>query len=226
MPNTTPPIAAVAFDLDGLMFNTEDLYQQVGGELLRRRGHEFSPELLDAMMGRPGNVSLDIMIRWHKLSDTVEQLAAESDEIFVDILDRQLAPMPGLLKLLAALEQASIPRAVCTSSGRRFVRDVLGRFALEPKFSFLLTAEDVRNGKPDPEIYLQAAGNFGCEPGRMLVLEDSQTGCRAAHAAGAFVVAVPGSHSRHHDFSPARFIADGLTDPQIRRALGLPQDAA
>jgi HAD superfamily hydrolase (TIGR01509 family) len=207
------------------MFNTEELYQQVGSELLRRRGHEFSPELLDAMMGRPGNVSLDIMIRWHQLTDTVEQLAAESDEIFVDILNSQLAPMPGLLDLLAALEQAQIPRSVCTSSGRRFVTDVLGRFDLEPKFSFLLTAEDVRNGKPDPEIYLRAASNFGCPPEQMLVLEDSQTGCRAAHAAGAFVVAVPGSHSRHHDFSPARFIAQGLTDPLIHQALGLPRSA-
>ena len=63
-------IAAVAFDLDGLLVNTEELYQHVGTELLRRRGHSFEPELLDAMMGRPQQVSLKIMIEWHGLADT------------------------------------------------------------------------------------------------------------------------------------------------------------
>src|SRR5436190_20823147 len=94
---------AVVFDLDGLMFNTEELYQSVGTELLRRRGCDFPPELLDKMMGRPARVSLQIMIDWHKLDATVEQLSAETDEIFRDVLPQRLAPMPGLLGLLGAL---------------------------------------------------------------------------------------------------------------------------
>ena len=69
-------VAAVAFDLDGLLVNTEELYQHVGTELLRRRGKAFEPDLLDAMMGRPQQVSLGIMIQWHGLADTVETLAA------------------------------------------------------------------------------------------------------------------------------------------------------
>lgn len=213
------PKAAV-FDLDGLMFNTEDLYQEVGGELLRRRGHEFTKSLLDRMMGRPGRVALQIMIDHHGLPATVDQLTAETDEIFPAILDARLAMMPGLAELLDRLEAAGVPKAVATSSRRSFTTDVLGRFRLEPRFAFLLTAEDVIEGKPHPEIYLKAASRLGVEPGAMVVFEDSRNGCRAAVEAGAVAVAVPGGHSRTHDFTGAALVADSLADPRIASLLG------
>lgn len=218
---TPSPLRAVVFDMDGLMFNTEDLYQDVGREVLARRGKDFPGELLDAMMGRPGNVSLQIMIDWHGLSDTVDQLARESDEVFDGILDARLETMPGLHPLLAALEARGIPKAIATSSGLGFTRRALGKFRFEPRFDFLLTAEDVTQGKPHPEIYLTAAARFGLTPAELLVLEDSQNGCRAAIAAGTFAVAVPAGHSRRHDFTGASLVADTLADPRIYRALGL-----
>jgi HAD superfamily hydrolase (TIGR01509 family) len=220
MPAPVQP-RAVVFDLDGLMFNTEELYQDVGAELLRRRGCVFTPELLDRMMGRPGRVSLQIMIDTHSLSDTVEGLARETEEIFPAILDEHLAPMPGLVDLLAALEKASLPKAIATSSGRRFVENVLSRFAWQPRFEFVLTAEDVIEGKPHPEIYLTAAKRFGLPPGELLVLEDSHNGCRAAASAGTVAVAVPSGHSHTHDFSGATLVADTLADPRIYSLLGL-----
>lgn len=213
---------AVVFDLDGLMFNTEELYQDVGSELLRRRGHAFGPDLLDAMMGRPNRVALQIMIDWHQLPATVEQLAQETDEVFPPILDARLSPMPGLLDLLAALERQSVPKAIATSSGRRFVDNVLSRFALQPRFDFILTAESVTEGKPHPEIYQKAAAGFQLVPGEIAVLEDSANGCRAAVAAGARVIAVPGGHSLNHQFPGAEFIAESLADPRIYELLGLP----
>lgn len=214
-------VRAVVFDLDGLMFNTEELYQKVGTELLRRRGKRFDGELLDAMMGRPPRISLQLMIDWHSLSDTVAELSAESAEIFRPVLDQHLAFMPGLEPLLAALEQREIPKAIGTSSGRQFVNDVLGRFNLAHRFAFILTAEDVIEGKPNPEIYLAAAKRFGLEPAQVMVLEDSANGCRAAVQAGTFAVAVPGGHSRTHDFSGAKYIAASLSDPSILRFLGI-----
>ncbi|MDX1963288.1 MAG: HAD family phosphatase [Pirellulales bacterium] len=215
------PILAVVFDHDGLIFNTEELYQQVGTQLLARRGKTFDLELLDQIMGRPPQVSFPLMINYHGLTDTPEQLARESTEIFTGILDDQLQTMPGLLELLELLEARQIPKAVGTSSGRRFVQKCLGKFELEPRFEFLLTAEDVTHGKPDPEIYLAAARRLQVPPAQMLVLEDSQTGCRAAVAAGAYAVAVPGGHSLRHDFTGAAFIADSLADPRIREVLGV-----
>src|SRR5262245_30163455 len=183
------------------MFNTEELYQEVGTELLRRRGHVFTQDLLDRMMGRPSHVALQLMIDTHTLKATVEELLAETDEIFPGILQKRLAPMPGLVELMRALEESEIPKGIATSSRRSFVEHVLGVFGYQPRFSPILTSEDIRHGKPDPEIYLLAAKWIGVSPGEMMVLEDSENGCRAAVAAGAVTVAVPGEHSRRHDFS-------------------------
>lgn len=214
-------IAAVAFDLDGLLFNTEQLYFEVGDEQLRRRGYRFTPELRDRMMGRPGAVALQLMIDFHGLTATVEELSVESNEIFAGLLVTRLAPMPGAADLLNALEVARIPKAICTSSGRAFVARVLAPFSWESRFEFILSSENVTEGKPNPEIYLAGAERLGVEPSRMLVLEDSQNGCRAGVAAGATVVAVPGDHSRAHDFGGVTLVAESLADRRIWELLGL-----
>jgi len=216
-----PPIRGAAFDLDGLLVNTEELYQHVGTELLARRGRTFELELLDRMMGRPQQVSLQIMIDWHGLADTVETLAGETREIFVDLLDTRLAPMPGAVALVEALAEGGLPRGVATSSGPDFAHDVLSRVGLRDRFGFVLTSADVTHGKPHPEIYERAAERLGVAPAEMLVLEDSENGCRAAVAAGAVVVAVPGGHSRRHDFTGAHLVAESLADPRITRLLAI-----
>ncbi len=212
-------IAAVAFDLDGLMVNTEEIYTEVGSVLLGRRGKQVTRELLDKMMGRQSSDALQIMIDWHQLDDTVEQLQQETDEIFSSLLEDRLAPMPGLLPLLGKLEKSSIPKAVTTSSRRVFVERVLRLIGVADQFQFFLTAEDIVNGKPAPEIYQKAAQQFQVDAGELLVLEDSEIGCRAAIAAGAFTVAVPGKLSQNHNFTGVQLKVNSLADPAIDRAL-------
>ena len=212
---------AVVFDMDGLMFNTEDVYTLVGEELLRRRGYEFTAELKDEMMGLRPQPAFEAMIGHCRLGDTWQELAAESNRLFLDLLDGRLAPMPGLMELLDALERAGIPKAIGTSSSRELVDACLRPFDLEGRFQFILAAEDIVHGKPHPEIYLTAARRFGVPPAEMMVLEDSQNGCLAAAAAGAYVVAVPGEHSREHDFSMASLVVESLADPRLYLTLGI-----
>jgi HAD superfamily hydrolase (TIGR01509 family) len=215
------PMRAVVFDMDGLMFNTEEVYTAVGTELLRRRGREFTAELKDEMMGLRPQPTFETMIRHCKLSDTWEELAAESNRLFIGLLAERLAPMPGLFELLEALERAGVPKAIGTSSSRELVDACLRPFGLGLRFQFILAAEDIVEGKPQPEIYLMAARRFGVLPGEMAVLEDSRNGCLAAAAAGAFTVAVPAAHSREHDFGVAALVVDSLADPRLYRALGI-----
>ena len=212
---------AVIFDMDGLMFNTEDVYFEVGSQLMRRRGCEYTRQLSDAVMGRPPQFCFETMICWHNLDDRWEAMAAESEELFVSLLDGCLAPLPGLMNLLDALEAARLPKAICTSSSRRVLTAVLSRFEMEPRFQFTLTAEDITHGKPHPEIYLKAADRLELPPHEILVLEDSQTGCRAAAAAGTFAVAVPCEHSQNQDFGVASLVLESLADPRLYEVLGL-----
>ncbi len=209
------PIRAVVFDLDGLMFNTEEVFHRSGTELLRRRGKVPSPDLFDRMMGRRPHEALQVMIDLMELSDSIPQLQTESEEIFTAMLDAHLAPMPGLLELLELIERRAMPKGVATSSPRRYLDGLLRRFGLSHRFAMVLTSEDVTHGKPHPEIYLRAAERMGVEPRAMLVLEDSEAGTRAAAAAGAHIISVPHAHSRAHDFSVAKAIAASLADPVI-----------
>ncbi|MDZ4657811.1 MAG: HAD family phosphatase [Bythopirellula sp.] len=220
-PPSTMPLRAVVFDLDGLMFNTEELYQEVGSTVLARRGCSFTPELLNEMMGRQSAKALQIMIEWNNLTDTVEELASESMQVMHGLLGTRLSPMPGLLDLLAALEQANIPKAIATSSGREFLDAVLVQSGLAGRFAFTIAGSEIEHGKPAPDIYLLAAKKHGCLPQEVLVLEDSQIGCRAAVAANTYAVAVPSGHSHTHEFPGARFVADTLSDEWIYRVLGM-----
>ena len=212
-------IRGVVFDLDGLMFNTEEVFHQAGNELLSRRGHEMTRELLSRMMGRRAKESFAMLIEELRLAETVEVLLAESELIFFEMLETRLAPMPGLFELLDELETRGLPKGVATSSSRPYLEMILGRFDLDSRFSFLLTAEDVTQGKPHPEVYQRAAEKLELSPAQLLVLEDSETGSKAAASAGACVVAVPHDYSRDHDFSHVDHVAAGLHDPLIRRLL-------
>ncbi len=212
-----PVIKAVVFDFDGLMVNTEEVFQLSGSELLRRRGKEPTPAVFHAMMGRRSHEALAYLIDIMKLDDTVEQLQQESTEIFFSLLDDILQPMPGLFELLAVIESRGLPKAVATSSERSYLRNLLGKIGLLDRFDVLLTAEDVAHGKPHPEIYLTAAKRLGVAPAEMLVLEDSEMGTQAAAAAGAHIISVPHQHSAHFSFRDAKGIAASLVDPIILR---------
>ncbi len=213
------PIRAVCFDLDGLMFNTEHVFFDAGGELLRRRGHEMTLDVMNVLIGRRPMESFQALVAYLKLDESPEELLAESRVIFHAMLQERLAPMTGLFELLDAIEAAGIPKGVATSSPRFYLNEVLGRFELLPRFCITLTSEDVTQGKPNPEIYLKAARLLSVEPSEMLVMEDSEAGTRAGVAAGAHVVSIPHEFSAAHSFEGARHIAGSLIDPYILQLL-------
>jgi HAD superfamily hydrolase (TIGR01509 family) len=212
-------LRAVVFDLDGIIANTEDLYEQAGETVLGRRGKTYDAELREQIMGRPVVDAIRIMIDCHSLPDQVEDLMSECGDVLKDLIATSLAPMPGAIELLDDLQAVGLPVAVATSATPEYAETVLTRLNLKRRFRFILTAADIHRGKPDPEIYLLAAKQLGIEPVHMMVLEDSANGCRAAVVAGAFTVAVPNRHTANHNFAGARFVADTLADPRIRKAL-------
>ena len=212
-------IQAVAFDMDGLIFNSEDVYFETGTRLLAEFGFQYTHELSDQLMGCTPQSAFEKMIAWHQLPVTWQELQKRSNQIFLSIMPEYLQPMPGLMELLDYLDGHEIPHAICTSSCRELVSQMLPIHGLETRFDFIITSEDVTHSKPEPEIYLKAASRFGVAPENMMVLEDSRNDCLAGANAGAFVTAVPGEHSRHHDFSMVSCRLERLNDAEIFRIL-------
>lgn len=202
------------------MVNTEELYDEVCDTLLQRRGKRATPELLATMMGRKNIDALQVLIDWHELDTTAAELLVENDEIFHALLDERLDTMPGLVPLLDALEQRNIPKAVTTSGRAGYVERVLMQLQLADRFEFRLTAEDVTQGKPHPEIYQRAAERFDVPADCMLVLEDSDVGCQSGVAAGALVLAVPSKFNERHPFAGACHVADDLIEAASFLGLG------
>lgn len=212
-------IVAVVFDLDGLMFNTEEIFNETGTELLRRRGISDVQPVIERMMGRRAHEAFEQMITMCQLPETIEELQEESEEIFQRLLPERVAPMPGLYELLEQIEARKLPKGVATSSGRNYLEGLLKKFDLFERFDMTLTSEDVTHGKPHPEIYLTASQRLNANPEQVLVLEDSGIGTKAAVAAGTHIVSVPHVFSRNQDFSGTRHIASSLVDPYILNLL-------
>jgi HAD superfamily hydrolase (TIGR01509 family) len=208
-------IKAVAFDMDGLMFDTEDTYWKAASALLERRGEVYTDELCNAVMGRPPKHCFELFKSTFGFPESWQELQTESENFFLEFLDDGFSTMPGLYELLEHLERCNIPKGICTSSAFRVVSEVLRRKDMLSRFEFVLTAEDITHGKPDPEIYLKAATRFGVSPSEMLVLEDSTAGCQAAHRAGAFGIAVRAKHNVHCLFDEAGRVVSRLDDPQV-----------
>ena len=212
-------IAAVAFDMDGLMLNTEDLYEQVGHLLMQRRGKRYRDEVRSQMIGLPAPEAYGVLIREESMSETWQELHRETEAIFEGILPTQLAAMVGLSELMMQLDERGLPRCVATSSTQSFARKALGIVGMLERVDFVITAEDVGRGKPFPDIYIEAAKRMSVDVDRMLVLEDSPTGTKAGVASGAYVVSVPNEHTKRGDFNGCQWIANTLSDPRIYRLL-------
>lgn len=219
-----PSLRAVAFDLDGLMFDTEALFVRVASAMLADRGKVFTPEIMAAMIGRQWPIAGKAFKEMAGLSESLDDLLVEARTRFRDEMDTAVHPMPGLFALLAQLERHGWPRAVATSSRREYAERLLTRHGLLAHFAFLLTAEDVRQSKPNPEIYLTAASRFGIPPASLLVLEDSPAGVAAATAAGAFVVGIPHDHSPAASLGAARLLVERLDDPRVLALVDQPPD--
>lgn len=210
------PPSAIVLDMDGLMFNTEEMYDTVGEVVLGRRKRSFSPELKRKMMGRTAAAAFEVMRQHCGIEDSVSRLQTESDEIWLDLLPSRIAKLPGLDWLLDTADRCSIPLAVGTSSTRRLADAAIGHFGLLHRFRTIVTGDDVLRGKPDPEIYLQVAARLGISSRQMLVFEDSPTGSRAAVDSGAWTVAVPGIHNSAEDWSHVWRVVPALDAPLVR----------
>ena len=213
--STHSSIRGVALDMDGLLFDTEKLYWNAGDIMLGKRGLCYCDELQSRMMGRVGVNAMVQMKEFHGLDDSAEDLLVESDQLYQEQVAAGVDPMPGLSDWIEVLITSGIPFGLATSSRRRFVDQIFQTIAWCDSLAFILTGDDVENGKPHPEMYQSAAKRLSIQPSEMLVLEDSQNGCAAAVAAGAITVAIPNAHTANQNFAGVTMIADSLSDPRL-----------
>jgi HAD superfamily hydrolase (TIGR01509 family) len=185
------PPAAVVFDMDGLIFDTETLYREAIFAAAAEGGHGMTPDLFRAMLGNPWPRNRALLLEAFGAGFAVEAFRDEWVRHFAALThDRQFLK-PGVLTLLGRLDALGLPRAIATSSSHDTARHHLAAHGLQGRFDHVVAQGDYPRGKPDPDPYLLAAERLGVVPARCLALEDSHNGIRSAAAAGMMVVMVP-----------------------------------
>lgn len=183
---------AVVFDCDGLLLETESRWTIAEQALFERYGGRFTLEFKQRMLGTSREVSSVLLA--DELGLPIEDapaLGQELDEGFADALAAHGAePMPGVVELLAELEQV-VPLGVASNNGERAVRLALELAGVGHHFDVVVCAGGALMGKPAPDVYLAAAAALGADASTVIALEDSVTGATAARAAGCFTIAVP-----------------------------------
>ncbi|HTE66174.1 MAG TPA: HAD family phosphatase [Candidatus Binatia bacterium] len=201
---------AVVFDMDGLLLDTEVLWQRAEAELFRRHGAEYTIADALAVMG----TSFDVTARYfaERLGEPAERGAQLVDELRVLMLAelrREVAARPGAVELVERLRNR-VPLALASNSSRNLVDAALLTASLTDAFDAIVTADDVQHPKPAPDLYLLACERLGVKPGEALALEDAAPGIAAAKAAGLTCFAVP--QFAETDASAADRIIDSLEE--------------
>jgi beta-phosphoglucomutase-like phosphatase (HAD superfamily) len=182
--------AAVVFDLDGLLFNTESLYQEAVMLAAAEGGHEMVPDLFRRMVGLPVVQSRALLLSHFGVDFPSDAFEAAWVRHFWVIAETRLALKPGVLELLDTLDELALPRAIATSSLHRTVERHLSAHKLLGRFDTVVGYGDYAAAKPAPDPFLTAAHRLGIEPQLCLALEDSPNGVRSA-AAGMMTIMVP-----------------------------------
>jgi HAD superfamily hydrolase (TIGR01509 family) len=187
------PIEAVVFDMDGVLVDTEHLWDEVREELTAEWGGRYTPEAQQAMMGMS---SREWSRYLHEVVGLREPPEVINDEVVRRMLERYRTELPLLDGAVDAVRRlaAELPLAVASSSNRPLIEAVLETAGIAGAFRVTVSSEEVERGKPAPDVYLEAARRLGVEPGRAAAIEDSANGLRSAHAAGLRVLALPNAH--------------------------------
>jgi HAD superfamily hydrolase (TIGR01509 family) len=186
-------IDAVILDLDGLLIDSEQVWDDVRENLARERGGRWSERAQRDMMGMSSP-------EWSRYMHEVVGLPESPEEINREVVERLLERyageppwIPGALEAVHRLA-AALPLALASSSNREVIDTVLAAGGIAPLFRATVSSEEVARGKPAPDVYLEAARRLGVSPARCTAVEDSHSGIRAAKAAGMRCVAIPNRH--------------------------------
>ncbi len=182
---------AVVFDMDGVLVDTEHVWDEVRAALSDEWGGTYTAESQRAMMGMSAP-------EWSRYLHEVVGLGPSPEEIDAEVVRRMLgryrAGLPvidGAVEVVGRLGVAGVRLAIASSSNRPLIDAVIDGTGLGASFETTVSSEEVARGKPAPDVYLEAARRLGVDPAACVAVEDSTNGIRAAAAAGMAVIAYP-----------------------------------
>jgi HAD superfamily hydrolase (TIGR01509 family) len=203
-------IAAVIFDMDGVLADSEPLHQHVIRVMLAELGVDWDIARGDPTVGLRSIDGFEIICARHPLSHDARQLDTLYTSRVLPVLRERVVPLPGVPEVPRALAARGVRLAVGSSSNPEVIETTLTALGVRSLFEAVVSGAEVPRGKPAPDVFLEAAKRLGVAPEACVVVEDSERGVRAARAAGMRCVAIPCGETVHHDFRDATLVLPAL----------------
>lgn len=185
-------IEAVIFDMDGTLVDSEGVSRRAWSLAADELGVDLPDAFIDTLMGRNSRACNSLVVEHLGGNEALAQRVVDMHlELFLKLAETDLKLKPGAHEALEALRSVGLPLAVATSTARVRALPRLERFSLTSYFTSITCGNEVANGKPAPDIFIESARRIGVDPAACAVIEDSHNGVRSGHAAGAQVFMVP-----------------------------------
>jgi beta-phosphoglucomutase family hydrolase len=204
-----PEIAAVIWDMDGVLADTAPYHLLAWRETFAKRGVNFTEKDFERSFGIRNDTIIKNVLGEQTTEAEIETIAREKEVTFRRIIGKDIKPLPGALKLLEVLDEHGVKMAIASSTPIENVRLIVGSLGIEKCFQAVITDRDVTEGKPSPQVFLLAAQRLGAEPKNCIVFEDAVAGVMAAKSAGMYCVAITSSHPREK-LKQADLVVDSL----------------
>ncbi|MCB1158328.1 MAG: HAD family phosphatase [Leptospiraceae bacterium] len=200
---------ALFLDMDGLMVDTEKLYQAAQNEIFGKYNILIDESILNKIMGQKPIDSCRILVEETGIPLQPEDLLHKRNQIMEQKLHSELKMMPGLMEFL--LEFQGIYRmAVVTGASKKFLDSILASLNIRYFFSSFISSDEIKKGKPEPEIYEKAMESLCVSKEHGIALEDSSNGALSAKRAGLYVIAIPNVYTSGQNFSFVDYMAKDL----------------
>lgn len=203
-------IKLIIFDYDGLLVESEKLAFWAEEKILARYDKLLTTNLFNKYIGYSVSDTLKGYITYFRLPVSVEELYKEREAIMDHLLKTKLQLMPGVLPVLKYFDNKGIDMVVASSGERDYIKLGLNKLNISHFFKNITCVSEVKNGKPNPDLFLEALRKNGVASHEAIVFEDSLSGAKAAFAAGIFCIAVPTKNKHKGQYYQANVIIDNI----------------
>jgi len=190
-------VRAVLWDMDGTLVDSEDLHRRAWRDTMADEGISIPHDQFLSSFGQRNDSIIPLWLGAGAAPERVQKIERAKEDRFRRIVrDAGVLPLPGAVAWVKCLSESGWLQAVASSAPRANVDAVRGEMGIASDFQAIVSAEDVRQGKPDPEVFLLAASRLGTPPNRCVVVEDAAAGLEGARRAGMFRIGVNRSDPR------------------------------
>lgn len=195
-----PGIKAVIFDMDGVIIDSEPLWRRAMVKGFNHFGMPVSEEDCRKTMGRRINEVVDLWVKHHSVTKfTALEIENTIMNNLFELIENEGKPIEGILEIFKFCRDKKLKIGLATSSSEKLMNVVLNKLQIAHIFDSAVSAQHLKYGKPNPEVFLLCANNIGIDPFNCLVIEDSVTGAIAAKAAQMTLVVVPDEGTKHQE---------------------------